>query len=71
MRSVAESACLGDFDDWVVSGPRTTLYVVGEIAKMSGGPVQRRTTWKHENKLNDDEHSVVAHEMLSEILELA
>ncbi|CAK0852610.1 unnamed protein product, partial [Prorocentrum cordatum] len=71
MRSAAESACLSDFDDWVLSGPRTTLYVVGEIAKMNGGPVQRHTTWKHENELTDEEHSVVAHEMLSEILELA
>ena len=71
LRSVTEAAEKSEFEDWILSGPRTTLYVVTEIAKQSGGPVQRHTTWKHENKLNDEEHSVVAHEMLSEILELA
>ncbi|CAK0897361.1 unnamed protein product, partial [Prorocentrum cordatum] len=60
-----------EFEDWALSGPRTASHVAKEIARQSGGPVQRHTTWKHENKLNDDEHSVVAHEMLSEILELA
>ncbi|CAK0895720.1 unnamed protein product, partial [Prorocentrum cordatum] len=71
LKSVADSSERCEFEDWALSGPRTALYVVKEIAKQSGGPVQRHTTWKHENKLNDDEHSVVAHEMLSEILEMA
>ncbi|CAK0801682.1 unnamed protein product [Prorocentrum cordatum] len=71
LKSVADSSEQCEFEDWALSGPRTASYVVKEIAKQSGGPVQRHTTWKHENKLNDDEHSVVAHEMLSEILELA
>ena len=42
-----------------------------EIAKQAGGPVQRHMTWKHENKLQEEEHSAVTHEMLSEIFELA
>eukprot|EP00959_Pyramimonas_sp_CCMP1952_P455539 9471717-Pyramimonas_sp.AAC.1 len=63
LKSVADSSERCEFEDWALSGPRTALYVVKEIAKQSGGPVQRHTTWKHENKLNDDEHSVVAHEM--------
>ncbi|CAK0819174.1 unnamed protein product, partial [Prorocentrum cordatum] len=71
LKSVADSSEQCEFEDWALSGPRTASYVVKEIAKQSGGPVQRHTTWKHENKLNDDEHSVVAHEMPSEILELA
>ncbi|CAK0839425.1 unnamed protein product, partial [Prorocentrum cordatum] len=70
-KSVAEAADNIEFEDWVLSGPRAALHVVTEIAKQSGGPVQRRATWKHENKPNDEEHSVVANEMLSDILELA
>ena len=42
-----------------------------EIAKQAGGPAQRHITWKHENKLQEEEHNAVTHEMLSEILELA
>ncbi|CAK0875001.1 unnamed protein product, partial [Prorocentrum cordatum] len=71
LKSVADSSEQCEFEDWALSGPRTASHVAKEIARQSGGPVQRHTTWKHENKLNDDEHSVVAHEMLSEILELA
>ncbi|CAK0795418.1 unnamed protein product [Prorocentrum cordatum] len=71
LRSVSEAVDRCEFEDWALAEPRTTLYVISEIAKQSGGPVQRHTTWKHENKLNDDEHSAVAHEMLSDILELA
>ncbi|CAK0816896.1 unnamed protein product, partial [Prorocentrum cordatum] len=71
LKSVVDSSGLCEFEDWVLSGPRTTLYVEKEIAKQSGGPVHRHAAWKHENKLDDDEQGVVAHEMLSESLELA
>ena len=54
-----------------MDGPRTALYVVKEISKQAGGPVQRHMTWKHDNKLQEEERNAVTHEMLSEILELA
>ncbi|CAK0818925.1 unnamed protein product, partial [Prorocentrum cordatum] len=71
MKSVANSSEMCAFDDWVLEGPSTALYLVKEIAKQAAGPLQRHSTWKHENKLQDDEHNAVTHEMLSEILELA
>ncbi|CAK0855216.1 unnamed protein product, partial [Prorocentrum cordatum] len=71
MKSVANSSEMCAFDDWVLEGPRTALYLVKEIAKQAAGPLQRHSTWKHENKLQDDEHNAVTREMLSEILELA
>ncbi|CAK0856813.1 unnamed protein product [Prorocentrum cordatum] len=71
LNGVAETADNIEFEDWVLSRPRTALSVVTEISKQSGGPVQRRTIWKPENEQNDEEHIVVAHEMLSEILALA
>ncbi len=41
-----------------------------EISKTGMGPVNRHNVWKHENKLNDDDHLVCTHEMLSEVVEL-
>ena len=67
-KSVASSTEKNDFGDWAWSIPRTALYVVMDIAKQSGGTVQRRTIWKHDNKLNGAEPGAVSHEKRSEIL---
>ncbi|CAK0809175.1 unnamed protein product [Prorocentrum cordatum] len=71
LRSLADSADMCELVGWMLPGPRTTPHVVSGAAKQSGGPVQRHSIWKQENKLNEDEHSAVAQEMLPEILELA
>ena len=53
-----------------LDGPRTTLYYCHEYSLSGCGPVLRHATWKHENKLQDEDRLNVLHEMLSEFLEL-
>lgn len=59
-----------DFGDWPQEGPWTVKWWVTQVARTGLGPVARHETQRHENRLNDDDHSNLLHEILSEALEL-
>ena len=59
-----------DDNDWLLVGPRSTPFVLGEASRLNIGLTARSTTWRHENKVDDESHIGVTHELLSEALEL-
>jgi hypothetical protein len=71
IRNTAEITAEVPFDDWPLLGPRTSMWYVRELGKLSVDPIARHSTWKHENGLKDDQRVCTSHEMLAEILELA
>jgi hypothetical protein len=42
-----------------------------EVSRTWMGPVARHHAWRHENRMYDDDHHAVLHELLCEILRLA
>ena len=68
--SVAENSSQIDFSDWPLDGPRTAAWLTREIGRTGMGPAARQEQWKHENRLQDDDHHCQVHELLSELLEL-
>ena len=70
VKGVAEHISEVEFADWPLQGPRTAKWWWTELSRSGLGPVARHTTWKHENNLKDEEALVVAHEMISEFVEL-
>ena len=70
-KAVAEALDQSDLGGtFGLDGPRTALYYCQEASKSGCGPSLRHTTWRHENKLQEEDRLNVTHEMLSEFLEL-
>ena len=59
------------FPDWPLEGPRTTKWLVKEIAKSGGGPLQHHQRWKTHLRADDGDRSVHEHELLCMTLELS
>ncbi len=59
------------FPDWDLDGPRTVRYCCRQVAKTGAPPMTRFRTWKHENRLADDDPGVDFCDIASEVLELA
>ena len=57
------------FPDWPLEGPRTTKWLVKEIAKSGGGPLQHHQIWKTHLREDDGDRSVHEHELLCMTLE--
>ncbi len=57
-------------EDWMLQGPRSTPYCLGEVARINTGMVTRSVTWQHENHLAPESHNALVHEMISEAVEL-
>jgi len=70
VKSVAEVMAQTDLADWPLEGPRTARWWWTEVSRTGMGPASRHQAWKHENKLNEDDHLCTTHEMLSEVVEL-
>ena len=70
LQSVSEHCAVMVFDGWPLEGPRTTHWLVREMAKTGLNPIARHTHRRHENGIKDDEKMGPTHGMLSEILEL-
>ena len=72
LRSAVETSRQVDFEakERALEGPRTTAWWLQEVSRTGLGPVARHNAWRHENKLNEDDHKCVTHELLSEVLEL-
>ena len=68
-RPVAETSSQIDFSDWPFDGPRTAAWLSREIGRTGMGPAAGHGQWKHENRLQDDDHHCRVHELLSELLE--
>ena len=70
-KSVAESLDQSELSGkFGLDGPRTAQYYCFESSLSGCGPVMRHATWKHENRLQDEDRLNLIHEMLSEFLEL-
>ena len=52
------------FLDWPLEGPRTTNWLVKEIAKSGGVPLQHHQRWKTHLRADDGDLSVREHELL-------
>ena len=59
------------FPDWPLEGPRTTKWLVKEIAKSGGSPLQHHQRWKTQFRADDGDRSVHEHELLCMTLELS
>ena len=59
------------FPDWPHEGPRTTKWLVKEIAKSGGGPLQHHQRWKTHIRADDGDRSVHEHELLCMTLEIS
>ena len=59
------------FPDWPLEGPRTTKWLVKEIAKSGGGPLQHHQRWKTQLRADDGDRSLQEHELLCMTLELS
>ena len=59
------------FPDWPLEGQRTTKWLVTEIAKSGGGPLQHHQRWKTHLRADDGDRSVHEHELLCMTLEIS
>ena len=59
------------FPDWPLEGPRTTKWLVEEIAKSGGGPLQHHQRWRTQLRADVGNRSVHEHELLCMTLELS
>ena len=59
------------FPDWPLEGPRTTKWLVKEIAKSGEGPLQHHQRWKTHLRTDDGDRSVHEHELLCMTLEIS
>ena len=57
-------------DDWMMIGPRSSAFCLGEVARLNLGMVSRSNTWRHENNVAEDSRNGQVHELISEALEL-
>ena len=56
--------------DWLLVGPRSTMFCLQAVAALGTGMTARSTTWRHENSIQDDSHIGSTHELISEAIEL-
>ncbi len=56
--------------DWLLVGPRSSPYCLGEVSRLNTGMVARSTSWRHENNIQDDSHFGSTHELISEAIEM-
>ena len=59
------------FHDWPLEGPRTSKWLVKEIAKSGGGPLQHHQRWKTQLRAGDGDRSVHDHELLCMTVEVS
>ena len=59
------------FPDWPLEVPRTTKWLVKEIAKSGGGPLQHHQRWKTHLRADDGDRSVHEDELLCMALEIS
>jgi hypothetical protein len=57
-----------DFEDWPVSGPRTSKWVLNFMAEV-GNPILHHQTWRTNCRLQLGEGAVVEHEMICKVLQ--
>ena len=58
------------FPDWPLEGARTTKWLVMEMVKSGGGPLQHYQSWKTQLRADGGDRSVHEHELLCMALEL-
>ena len=69
-RAVSDACDESVFEDWALTGPRTTAWYIREVGRTGMGPSVRSAQWRHENRLQEDDRLAVEHENWSEALEL-
>jgi hypothetical protein len=59
------------WDDWPITGPRTTLWVLQFICENGGTPMGRHTKFKGDCRLQSTDPGVIAHEKACRALQVA
>ena len=57
--------------DWPIEGPRTAGYVLKELGKTGLDAAARIQRWRFENSQRPEMRTRIAHELLSDVLDLA
>ena len=70
-RTVAARATEKEFDDWVLEGPRTALWMGRQLSREGGGPLAHHQRWKAALKLDEHDRAGHEHEHLATMWELA